>query len=325
MAPPGPPSFQPILAILLSSSLLLPATPSPHPSPSPRQARADIGDFVFENGLLVRVTTTEAARAAEEDITAVTNVDEELIVFPEDNDFVATTEQTVEDGVLEEVFLGTTETRVEAETVTSPSVDEAKKNYEIKEEEGEDTNEQDASANNTLLDTARRPEVNLTSYHNFSSLVSLLENLDSNYSGIASRYVLGRSVEGRDILGLRLAAGVGEQERPLLRPLVKVVGNIHGDESLGREIIIALAQYLAYNYGVEERVTRILDTTEVPLIFTSLYPIAMTKQSPNLCVLDMQNNLKLLKINILLKYQYFVRPLTRCTWCPPSTPTASTG
>lgn len=147
-----------------------------------------IGDFVFENGLLVRVTTTEAATATEEDVTAGTNVDEELIVFPEDNDFVATTEQTVEDGVLEEVFLGTTETRVEAETVTSPSVDEAKKYYEIKEEEGEYTNEQDASANNTLFDTARRPEVNLTSYHNFSSLVSLLENLDSNYSGIASRY-----------------------------------------------------------------------------------------------------------------------------------------
>ena len=51
--------------------------------------------------------------------------------------------------------------------------------------------------------------------------------------------------------------------RPLLRPMVKYVGNMHGDELAGRQVLIALAEYLVHNYGVDDRVTRLLNTTEV--------------------------------------------------------------
>ena len=46
--------------------------------------------------------------------------------------------------------------------------------------------------------------------------------------------------------------------------MVKYVGNMHGNELVGREILIALAEYLVHNYGVDERVTRLLNSTEVP-------------------------------------------------------------
>ena len=45
--------------------------------------------------------------------------------------------------------------------------------------------------------------------------------------------------------------------------MVKYVGNMHGDETVGREILLALAEYLVKNYGVVDRVTELLDSTEV--------------------------------------------------------------
>ena len=71
---------------------------------------------------------------------------------------------------------------------------------------------------------------------------------------------------------MRLSAG--GPTRPLLRPMVKYVGNVHGNELVGREILLALAEYLVLNYGVDERVTRLLNSTEVPslLMFFSLIP-----------------------------------------------------
>ena len=65
---------------------------------------------------------------------------------------------------------------------------------------------------------------------------------------------------------VKLTSPDGKLERPLLRPMVRVMGNIHGDGSVSREMVIALARYLTYNYGRVGRVTRLLDTTEVHLV-----------------------------------------------------------
>ena len=50
--------------------------------------------------------------------------------------------------------------------------------------------------------------------------------------------------------------------------MVKYVGNMHGDETVGREVLLALAEYLVKNYGVIERVTDLLNSTEVGRLAT---------------------------------------------------------
>ena len=58
---------------------------------------------------------------------------------------------------------------------------------------------------------------------------------------ISCSYSLGTSEEGRRLECIHLSSNV-RQERPLLRPQVKFVANIHGDEVVGRELLLALAR-----------------------------------------------------------------------------------
>lgn len=54
-------------------------------------------------------------------------------------------------------------------------------------------------------------------------------------------YSLGTSEEGRRLECIHVTSNV-RKRRPLLRPQVKYVANIHGDEVVGREVLLGLAR-----------------------------------------------------------------------------------
>lgn len=47
---------------------------------------------------------------------------------------------------------------------------------------------------------------------------------------------------------------------------MKYVANMHGNEVVGREMLLLLAQYLCQNYGYDDRVTRIVNSTRIHLL-----------------------------------------------------------
>ena len=47
-----------------------------------------------------------------------------------------------------------------------------------------------------------------------------------------------------------------QQDRELGKPMFKWVANMHGNEVVGRELVINMAKYLLTNYGKDERVTK---------------------------------------------------------------------
>ena len=74
---------------------------------------------------------------------------------------------------------------------------------------------------------------------------------------------------------LKISAGV--RERTLSEPMFKYVGNMHGDEALGRQLILYLAEYLARGYGIDDRVTMLLNRYVWMEYFTS-QPVHIVKR-----------------------------------------------
>lgn len=77
---------------------------------------------------------------------------------------------------------------------------------------------------------------------------------------------IGRSLEGRPLILLHI--GQNMRQRNLLTPMVKYIGNMHGDETIGRQLMIYLAQYLLYNYHSNLEVAQLVNSTDIYLMPT---------------------------------------------------------
>ena len=74
-------------------------------------------------------------------------------------------------------------------------------------------------------------------------------------------------ISGQPIVALRITQGARSRRQPL-KPMFKYVGNMHGDETVGRQVLIYLAQYLVTQYRSNPRVARLLDNTEIYIMPT---------------------------------------------------------
>lgn len=89
----------------------------------------------------------------------------------------------------------------------------------------------------------------------------LFERLGKDYPTLAQPYAIGRTKQNRSMHALALDAPDASNNGDLLRPMVKLVANIHGDEALGRQIILYMAEHLASSYETDEEVQQLLNTT----------------------------------------------------------------
>ncbi|XP_026883274.2 carboxypeptidase Z isoform X2 [Electrophorus electricus] len=102
-------------------------------------------------------------------------------------------------------------------------------------------------------------------YHSNAQMFSILKKTAAKCPQISRTYSIGRSVEGKDLLVIEFSNNPGQHD--LLEPEVKFIGNMHGNEVLGRQLLVYLAQYLCSEYLLgNERIQTIINSTRIHLL-----------------------------------------------------------
>ncbi|GAB0099272.1 Carboxypeptidase D [Sergentomyia squamirostris] len=117
-------------------------------------------------------------------------------------------------------------------------------------------------------------------YHTTNEIEDLFAHLQKEFPTMAKVHSIGKSVEGRELTVLEITKNV--RKRALMTPMFKYVANMHGDETVGRQLLIYLAQYLLFNYGIVPEVTKLVDTTDI-FLMPSLNPDGFERSKEGSC------------------------------------------
>lgn len=117
------------------------------------------------------------------------------------------------------------------------------------------------------LENSRNQKVSLSlqgglngAYHSYSELTSALKSMATTYPSIARLYILGKSLENRNIYGLKISDNAAIKEN---EPKIALVGCHHAREWISVEIPLLIADYLVKNYIRDSRVKNIVDSAEI--------------------------------------------------------------
>ncbi len=101
-----------------------------------------------------------------------------------------------------------------------------------------------------------------------------LRDIHNQYPTLTQLIEIGRSIEGRPLLVLKISDNAAIDE---IEPEFKYISSMHGDEITGRELMMLLAKDLLENYGKDQQITELINTTEI-FIMPSMNPDGSAKR-----------------------------------------------
>ena len=95
-----------------------------------------------------------------------------------------------------------------------------------------------------------------------------LRSITSQFPDISKLFSIGKSTKKRDLWVVKISKNVGGNDE---RPEFKYIANMHGDEIVGRELMVKLIKDLLSNYGKDPQITNLVDRTQI-YIMPSMNP-----------------------------------------------------
>jgi len=117
-------------------------------------------------------------------------------------------------------------------------------------------------------------------YHNYTSMTTFLRHVSTIYANLTALYSIGQSVQGRELWVMVVSSS--PYEHMIGKPNVKYVANMHGNEAVGRELMLHLILYLVQNYDSDYYVRWLLDNTRIH-IMPSMNPDGFEVASEGTC------------------------------------------
>jgi carboxypeptidase D len=103
-----------------------------------------------------------------------------------------------------------------------------------------------------------------TGYYTYETMTAKLKQYERQYPSKVKLFSLGLSTENRELWCIEISKSPGRQD--LFKPNVKYIGNMHGDEVVGRELLMRFIERLLTDSSSE--VTDFVDNTNIFIVPT---------------------------------------------------------
>ena len=109
-------------------------------------------------------------------------------------------------------------------------------------------------------------------YHSYEEMTNELRKLNRKWPKLTKLYSLSeKTVSGKNLWVLQISTDVQKKERKELKPMVKYVANIHGNEAVGKELLLNLAKYFLTTYSSTSskddlEIKKLIDKTDIHIL-----------------------------------------------------------
>ena len=101
-------------------------------------------------------------------------------------------------------------------------------------------------------------------YHSYTELTTEVAAVAAAHPDIVERFSIGTSYQGRQLWAVKISDNVTVDEP---EPEVMFDGTHHADEHMATEMTLHILHWLVDGYGVDPRITTIVDTREIWIVF----------------------------------------------------------
>lgn len=103
-------------------------------------------------------------------------------------------------------------------------------------------------------------------HHNYHQLTAFMKQQAARCPSIMRLYDIGKSIQGRKLWVMEISDQPGQHEAG--EPEMKYIGNMHGNEVTGREMLLLLIQYFCSNYNVDTGITQLINSVRIHIMPT---------------------------------------------------------